>query len=227
MHIGNQIKRITQQVLDACPPELFLEACCQDELHRERETLYREGKQALAQVLDGGQAERLEEAEALCRENMEFERKRELMHGLCTAFQQFYRRETRPFSFMDLLKSRQFWDCHIDEFADYDRRKGQANRTFEALAGELEGQAREHLISVNTAWDGRDLGVLRYSFYLGYRYALSILELVAPLGDMQPMRNQLLLTEHQLGLTMTWEEREGEQDVRMRRSAVQAQQKQP
>lgn len=31
----------------------------------------------------------------------------------------------------------------------------------------------------------------------------------------------------ELGLTMTWEEREGEQDVRMRRSAVQAQQKQP
>ncbi|MFR0732986.1 MAG: hypothetical protein ACLSHU_01130 [Oscillospiraceae bacterium] len=30
----------------------------------------------------------------------------------------------------------------------------------------------------------------------------------------------------ELGLTMTWEEREGEQDVRMRRSAVQAQQKQ-
>ena len=28
----------------------------------------------------------------------------------------------------------------------------------------------------------------------------------------------------ELGLTMTWEEREGEQDVRMRRSAVQAQQ---
>ena len=27
----------------------------------------------------------------------------------------------------------------------------------------------------------------------------------------------------ELGLTMTWEEREGEQDVRMRRSAVQAQ----
>ena len=31
----------------------------------------------------------------------------------------------------------------------------------------------------------------------------------------------------ELGLTMTWEEREGEQAVRMRRSAVQAQQKQP
>ena len=31
----------------------------------------------------------------------------------------------------------------------------------------------------------------------------------------------------ELGLTMTWVEREGEQDVRMRRSAVQAQQKQP
>ena len=29
----------------------------------------------------------------------------------------------------------------------------------------------------------------------------------------------------ELGLTMTWEEREGEQDARMRRSVVQAQQK--
>lgn len=62
------------------------------------------------------------------------------------------------FSFVDLLKSRQFWNSHIDGFTDYDRRKDRANWIFGALAEKLEGETRKHLISVNIAWDERGLG---------------------------------------------------------------------
>ena len=73
------------------------------------------------------------------------------------------------------------------------------------------------MISIQVAWDEREFGVLRHGLYLGYRFGLSILESVQPLGTIQNMRGQILLTEYELGLLMTGDEREREQDAQKAR----------
>ena len=76
------------------------------------------------------------------------------------------------------------------------------------------------------AWDEREFGVLRHGLYLGYRLGLSILESVQPLGTIQRMRGQILLTEHELGLLMTGAEREWEQDAQTHQALAKTQEPQ-
>ena len=198
MHIKHQISLITQQILKTCPPELFLEAYFQEDPTNENEEAYRTGSQALNQLLDSEHAQRLAQAEALCRGTLEFVRKCAVARGLCTAFQQFYDREAPPLSMMDLLRTNQFGASWMDGGWEYREQRKLANDIFERLTDELEG-------------------VLRHGLYLGYRFGLSILESVQPLGTIQNMRGQILLTEYELGLLMTGDEREREQDAQKAR----------
>jgi hypothetical protein len=226
MHIKNQISLITQQIWNTCPPELFLEAYFQEDPANESEEAYRAGIQALAQSLDSGQAEQLAQAEALCRETLGFVRKCAVARGLCTAFQQFYEREAPPLSMMDLFRTNQFGASWMDGGWEYRDQRRLANDTFEHLIDELAGEAREHVISIEMAWDEREFGVLRHGLYLGYRLGLSILESVQPLGTIQGMRGQILLTEHELGLLMTDAEREWEQDAQTHQALAKTQEPQ-
>ena len=226
MHIKNQISLITQQSWNTCPPGLFLEACCHEYPANESEEAYRAGIQALAQSLDSGQAEQLAQAEALCRETLGFVRKCAVARGLCTAFQQFYEREAPPLSMMDLFRTNQFGASWMDGGWEYRDQRRLANDTFEHLIDELAGDAREHVISIEMAWDEREFGVLRHGLYLGYRLGLSILESVQPLGTIQGMRGQILLTEHELGLLMTDAEREWEQDAQTHQALAKTQEPQ-
>lgn len=217
MHIKHQISLITQQILKTCPPELFLEAYFQEDPTNENEEAYRTGIQALNQLLDSEHAQRLAQAEALCRGTLEFVRKCAVARGLCTAFQQFYDREAPPLSMMDLLRTNQFGARWMGGGWEYREQRKLANDIFERLTDELEGDPREHVISIQVAWDEREFGVLRHGLYLGYRFGLSILESVQPLGTIQNMRGQILLTEYELGLLMTGDEREREQDAQKAR----------
>jgi hypothetical protein len=64
------------------------------------------------------------------------------------------------------------------------------------------------LISVYSAWDSRLYGVLRHSFYLGYRYAISVIDNVKPLSVSLDMTGKILLTEYELGFIRTLSEQE-------------------
>ena len=99
---------------------------------------------------------------------------------------------------MDLLRTNQFGASWMDGGWEYREQRKLANDIFERLTDELEG-------------------VLRHGLYLGYRFGLSILESVQPLGTIQNMRGQILLTEYELGLLMTGDEREREQDAQKAR----------
>lgn len=58
-------------------------------------------------------------------------------------------------------------------------------------------------------------GTLRYAFYMGYRYALSIIEEVAPLGSTLELIGKTLMTEHELGFTQTRLEQERQEQNEM------------
>lgn len=64
------------------------------------------------------------------------------------------------------------------------------------------------MISVYSAWDNRLYGVLRHSFYMGYRYAIEIINHVKPLSASINMNDKILLTEYELGFIRTLSEQE-------------------
>ena len=73
------------------------------------------------------------------------------------------------------------------------------------------------LTSAEIAWDDGACGTLRYAFYMGYRYALSIIEEVAPLGSTLELIGKTLMTEHELGFTQTRLEQERQEQNEMAR----------
>lgn len=65
----------------------------------------------------------------------------------------------------------------------YWKKRVYTNKLLAALREQLDEAGGEHFTSIEVAWDERVYGTLRYAFYLGYRYAFSIVEDVAPDGS--------------------------------------------
>ena len=80
---------------------------------------------------------------------------------------------------------------------------------------ELDVDTMGHVIDLYCAWDHRLYGVLRHGFYLGFRFAVSVIDSAAPFGSKGKMIGKILQTEHVLGFLQTLEEQEG--DVHSRR----------
>ena len=76
----------------------------------------------------------------------------------------------------------------------------QIHGLYRQLKAELNDEMKEHLISVDVGWENREYGVLRHSFYLGYRAGLALLESVTPEGEniQQDMDDKALRTEKEL-----------------------------
>lgn len=83
----------------------------------------------------------------------------------------------------------------------------EINKLFDNVMNELESKDKEYVTTIYCSCDEKNFGVLRYAFYLGYRYALSIIGDVKPL-DIGKIVDKILCTEHELAFTMTFEERE-------------------
>ena len=76
------------------------------------------------------------------------------------------------------------------------------------LQQELSCDHYEHVVSITCAWDERIHFSSIYSYYLGYRTALSMLQTLFPTASviMEPFT---LILEHHMGLNKTFEESEG------------------
>ncbi|RKJ67736.1 hypothetical protein D7X33_24760 [Butyricicoccus sp. 1XD8-22] len=65
-----------------------------------------------------------------------------------------------------------------------------------------------HLASIDCTWGDRQYGIMRHAFYLGYRYALSIIRDIDTIPAYSKITAKTLLLEHELAFTFTLEERE-------------------
>lgn len=181
---------------------------------------YAEAKRALAAMLNEGQKESLAEVEAAYLDNLKYALEFGFTHGVYVGFSQYFvdnaDADERPFE--RFVEEAVLRGPEIQRYSVYDEKRRRANALLAELCGQLGRDGDEHLISFETAWDERACGTLRYAFYIGYRYALSIIEDVAPPGSTRDIIGKTLLTEHELGFTQTRLEQERDETARRGRA---------
>ena len=87
--------------------------------------------------------------------------------------------------------------------------RNKINRAQEALKKQVKDNEQSFLAAMDATWNERFAGVLRISFYLGYRYVHHIVvPMIAPVPMWVRMENRMLITEHELGLIKSLLEQE-------------------
>lgn len=214
MYIQNELNAMTQRMLNEDLLNTILDACRQEQDETGSEEIglcYREGSDALAAILDENQQAMLAEAEETYREIMRRAMKFCFVRGLYAGFQQFFTEDATARPFETFVEA-----PTLGQERDYLPWSEPLRRTLElqnALHAQLDDAGREHLTSISAAWDTWFLGVRRFTFYLGYRYALSAVDDAGPMASTMHMVSKILQTEHNLAFTFTWAERERNRDA--------------
>ena len=216
MHIENELKKMTSRMFGAGLTDTILEAYRQEQEETgfgEEEAAYQAGKAALAAGLGQAEQEDWKQAEALYTQCLELILRFGFPRGVYGAFQQCFTTEAPRDLFHTLVEqeirpSGEPWRSFNPEFKE---KQSRADHLLEALLSRAPLEQRPHLETTYDIWRQRQSEFFRYAFYLGYRYGLSVVETVAPVGTITSMVDKILLTEHQLSFTFTCAEREREQ----------------
>lgn len=175
---------------------------------------YSEGAETLSSVLNEKQKAALSQMENLYEENVMYGVRFGFTSGVFAGFQQFFVEETTKQPFEDFIVNQILIEPNMRKYVDYYQRRSELNHIYAMLEEQLDADNKEHLISVYSAWDNRLYGVLRHSFYLGYRYALSAIDCVKPFNASLEMTAKTLLTEYEPGFISPMIEQEQHIDTR-------------
>ena len=211
MNVKNELKALAERMFNDELLGTLLEAY-QQEANEDGygivEKEYSEGTEALSTILNEEQKTALIKMEKLCEENIRYGVKFGFASGVFAGFQQFFVEETTKQPFEDFIDNEILKEPNIKKHGGYYQRRCELNDINTALEEQLDTDNREHLISVYSAWDNRLYGLLRHSFYMGYRYAIEIINHVKPLSASMNMIDKILLTEYELGFIRTLSEQE-------------------
>ena len=211
MNVKNELKALAERMFNDELLGTLLEAY-QQEANEDGygivEKEYSEGTEALSTIQNEEQKTALIKLEKLCEENIRYGVKFGFASGVFAGFQQFFVEETTKQPFEDFIDNEILKEPNIKKHGGYYQRRCELNDINTALEEQLDTDNREHLISVYSAWDNRLYGVLRHSFYMGYRYAIEIINHVKPLSASMNMIDKILLTEYELGFIRTLSEQE-------------------
>ena len=211
MNVKNELKALAERMFNDELLDTLLEAYRQEadeDGYVIVEKEYSEGTEALSTILNEEQKTALIKMEKLCEENIRYGVKFGFASGVFAGFQQFFVEETTKQPFENFIDNEILKEPNIKKHGGYYQRRCELNDINTALEEQLDTDNREHLISVYSAWDNRLYGVLRHSFYMGYRYAIEIINHVKPLSASINMNDKILLTEYELGFIRTLSEQE-------------------
>lgn len=225
MHFEHELNEMVNRMFGGSLQNSIL-AAYQQELKESDFGFYEEeyhaGKAALATLLGQSEQEKLTEAETLYGQCLGLILRFGFPRGVYGAFQQFFAPEPPRNPFDEFIEKEihprgKPWQPFSPEFRDKQER---AANLLEMMLVQAQEEEKNHLEAVCNMWSQRQFGFFRYSFYLGYRYGLSIVQEVAPIGSIWSILDKILLTEHQLAFTFTQAERERELNVQARRKEV-------
>lgn len=211
MNVKNELKALTERMFNIELSDTLFAAYFQelkDDGFEILEREYSKGSEILSSVLNEEQKTSLSKMENYCEENIKYSIKFGFTSGTFAGFQQFFVKETTKCPFEDFVTNQILVEPNMRKHADYYQRRCEFNDINFTLEKQLDAINREHLISIYSAWDNRLYGVLRHSFYLGYRYALSVIDCVKPIDTSLDMIGKTLLTEYELGFINTGAEQE-------------------
>lgn len=202
MNFKDELNALANRMFDKEMLDTLLEAYRQEaeqEGYGIEEKEYSEGIEALSTVLNEAQKTILSRMENLCQENIRYGVKFGFTSGIFAGFQQFFVEKTTDRPFETFVYNRVLLEPNMKIYSDYYQRRCEINDMNTKLDDQLDADFKEHLVSVGSAWDSRLYGVLRHSFYMGYRYAISVIDCVKPLSSSLDMTSKILLTEYELG----------------------------
>lgn len=179
---------------------------------------YDEGTRALAAALTQEQKRSLSEMESLYADNAKYALQFGFTRGVYVGFQQFFVKDTTKQPFEKYVADPILKQPQTSCYGEYSNRQIKLNEICTMLKEQLDEANGEHLISVCCGWEERLNGVLRHAFYMGYRYAISMIEEVEPLGTYQ-MIEKTLMTEYEIGFISTTEERERCREAQARKDS--------
>ena len=172
------------------------------------ETLEERG--VLFSALTTEQKAALLKAEKLCHENISYALYFSFSQGVYAGFEQFFVQEAPEDAFKNYIENQIMTIPSMKRHVGYYQKREEVNALFSQVEQQLDKETQEHVTDLYGAWDNRLYCVLRYGFYLGFRYALSVIDSATPLGSKGKMVGKILKLEHTLGFLQTLEEQEGE-----------------
>lgn len=211
MQIKNELEEMTERMFNDDLLNKILETYKQEmksETGNITEKEYVEGVRALASVLNDKQKNALSEMENLCANNVKYALKFGFTRGMFVGFQQFFVKNTTKRPFEKFVINEILEQPRMNRYEEYSNRRIEFNEICKMIEAQLDKEQGEHLISIYCGWEDRLYGVLRHAFYMGYRYALFIIEEVEPIGATFQIVEKTLMTEYEIGFTCTAEERE-------------------
>ena len=195
-HMSDEIfhEELSKKMLDASLQEMEED----DFLIPEDE--YNEGVAELTKIFRDDQRAKFDQMEELCKQNIMYLIKFAFGRGLYTALEQYFVEQSQEEPFRKLVEEQILQYPEMTQYSEYFDRREQIHGLYRQLKAELNDEMKEHLISVDVGWENREYGVLRHSFYLGYRAGLALLESVTPEGEniQQDMDDKALRTEKEL-----------------------------
>lgn len=210
MFIEDELKQLTKElgseklldkILKAYLKEMKEE--CFDDIEKE----YQESKCDLETLLTDKQKQAEQEMEELFVENMKYSIGFGFRQGIYAGFEQYFVEESTKDSFDKYVHREILQMPNMQKYTEFFDRKTEINKIFEEIESCLKEDGSEQLITIYNSYEEKEQGVLRYSFYMGYRYALNIVEQIDLLG-VAKITDKVLYTEYELGFVTTGKEKE-------------------
>lgn len=132
---------------------------------------YTKAKPALERSLTGEQKNTLASIEASWQKNLKRAVGFGFSRGLYAGFNKAFVPDAPEDLFQELVADELLTMPNMRRYAQFDSERAKALMLYSCLYAQVNDIAREHLTSVESAWDERLYGVLRHAFAMGLRQA--------------------------------------------------------
>ena len=128
--------------------------------------------------------------------------------GLLCAFEQYFNpNQQQAFDYSTIIGEKMCTMPHMQRHRSFYEKNTAILELTEKLLDDADEVTTDHITSINCGWDQRIHSATIYSFYIGYRFGLEILDEVIPMSAATLMPKTLFL-EYELGFTAPYSFRE-------------------
>ena len=177
MNLQDRLTVLQERMFTAEMPDILLDA-----YHLEMELRgftipeddYKNGKAVLEHSLTDEQKNALHEIESSWEKNMKQAVCFGFLRGLYAGFQKAFVPNTPEDSFQTLVVDELLTMPNMQHYTEYSKVREKALMRYSYLYEQVNDFLQSHLTSIESAWDERLYGVLRYAFNSGCRQSLSL-----------------------------------------------------
>lgn len=173
---------------------------------------YDAAEKALPSALTPEQMEKLQQMEHNYQMNREYASRYGFKAGLFSGFNQYFTGTCAAEEGFDVTLEKNLMEMPgMQRHFEPSIRRDEIHKIIEELDPILSDENKEHLVSIECAWDQRIHSAACHSFYCGYRACLEILDSVKSMESIHMLAGTLML-EHHLGYISSYEQVERKQE---------------